>query len=231
MSKSTYQNFITVPGSTSDTIADGNVGGDIVTNFKKLADKIHPDATMNAINVAGGDMIPASFDSVSFPEGGYPAGTRIINNNLQGFASDGGIDDGSGSSGTSPIGGGSGAFMKGILLTATDADNQYKLIDVPYAGGMIIRYDILAGSGYASTLYTETGQMQVFDDGIDGASTKSTTLGTFSVVNGDLYFQPTSYFTIMQIGLHGTILCGYSMMLVSGQNGSIAYGSSESSSW
>lgn len=230
MSKSTYQNMVTVPGSTSDTIADGNVGGDIVTNFKALADKIHPDNTMNAINVAGGDMLPNEFDSASFPEGGYPVGTRLINNNIQGSGATGGIEDQT-SSGGLPVAGGSGAFMKGVLLVSTRTDNDYKLINVPYAGGMIVRYDILAGSGYGSVLYTDTGEMQVFDEGIDGAPTKSTTLGTFSVQNGDLYFRPTAYFSIMQLGLHGTILCGYSTMLVSGQTGSVEYGNSESSSW
>lgn len=228
MSKSTYQNIVTVPGSTSDTIADGNIGGDIVTNFKALADKIHPDNTMNAINVAGGDMIPNSFDSMSGD--GYPVGTRLINNNIQGSGATGGIEDQSGS-GEFPVAGGSGAFMKGILLTDTSTGTNYKLINVPYAGGMIVRYDILAGSGYGSVLYTDTGEMQVFDEGIDGAPTKNTTLGAFSVQDGDLYFRPTSHFAIMQIGLHGTILCGYSTMLVSGQNSSVAYGMDESSSW
>lgn len=121
--------------------------------------------------------------------------------------------------------------MKGILLTGTSTSSEYRLIDVPYAGGMIIRYDILAGSGNGTPLYTETGEMQVFDYGIDGNATKSTTLGTFSVVDGDLYFKSIDYFPIMQIGLHGTILCGYSTMLVSGQYGSMAYDTSESSSW
>ena len=39
MEKSTYKNLITVPGAATNLIDDGStIGGDIVANFKKLAD-------------------------------------------------------------------------------------------------------------------------------------------------------------------------------------------------
>ncbi|MDO4574261.1 MAG: hypothetical protein Q4D98_03505 [Planctomycetia bacterium] len=39
MAKSTYNGLITIPGAASDSIEDGStIGGDIVANFKKLAD-------------------------------------------------------------------------------------------------------------------------------------------------------------------------------------------------
>lgn len=46
MSKSTYQNIVIIPGSSSDLISDGStIGGDIVANFKAIADIVSKSST------------------------------------------------------------------------------------------------------------------------------------------------------------------------------------------
>lgn len=213
MSKTTYQNLITVPTAGTDTISDGStIGGDIVANFKLLADQIHPDGVCGAVAAAGGPTVFEGSTTLT------DIGKYVVNNTVIGTITGSSPVESYESSGGITAGQGSGAFMKGTLIIQCYSD-AYKLIDVPYVGGMIIRYDILASEN--SALYTETGSMQVFDCGIDGGS-KETPLGSFTVENGDLVFTPSAAFTCLQIGLHGTILCG-SYNLVSGQTSSMGY--------
>lgn len=231
MAKSTYQNLITIPTSGTDTISDGStVGGDIVSNFKKIADNIHPDGSTDVevagVLVAGGvNVFDENADDYSMND----SPRRYVSNNdfigmvwiadVSNLVSHDSVDS------KKTVGAGSGAFMKGVLI-ADNSQTEHVLIPMPYAGGMIIHYDLLAPDG--GTIYTETGTMQAFDDGIDSMSEKVTTLGTFRISNGSLVFKPKSGVNVIQIGLHGTILCGSSQLTYS-QNGSCEYSDDYSS--
>lgn len=218
MSKTTYQNFLTVPGSTSDTISDGqNVGGDIVTNFMKIADAVHPDG-IGGLVVGGENQDLESIYSGSSSAHGAQ-GLHILNNNVLGYASGGGlesssyVDDGSSSWSVYMQGVGSGAFMKGVLLRYPSESKT--LINVPYAGAMIVHYDLIGFDG--SRLSVKSGTVNVFATGIEGDY--STDFGEFTVANGDLLFNASNSWNALQIGLHGTILSGASYELNSWQSG------------
>lgn len=218
MGKTTYQNIVTVPNSGTDTVKDDvNIGGDIVTNFKAIADQIHPDGTgALAVGCANSNLEDTYASSESMPGA---QGLHIINNNVLGYASGDGIestqniDTGSGSYSVTVHGVGSGAFMKGVLLRCPD--NSKTLLNVPYAGAMVVHYDIIAFNG--SNLSVETGTLKVFASGIEGDT--STSYGTFNVLNGDLEFYASQAYNAIQIGLHGTILAGSSYELNSWQSG------------
>ena len=218
MSKTTYQNFLTVPGSTSDTISDGlTIGGDIVANFMAIADQIHPDGVGGLVVGGENRNLEEIYASSEYAHGAQ--GLHIINNNILGSASSDGlesteyVDDGSGSYSVYVQGVGSGAFMKGLLLRYPSG---YKtLINVPYAGAMIVHYDLIAFDG--SNLSTKSGTIQIFATGLEGDH--STDFGEFSVSNGDLLFNPSNSWNALQIGLHGTILSGASCELNSWQSG------------
>lgn len=228
MTKSTYQNIVTVPGSSTDTVNDGqNIGGDIVTNFKSLADKIHPDGT-------GALAVGATHSNLEdiYASSEYHAeaqGLHIINNNILGYAngdaldSTSYVDDGSSLYSVQTAGVGSGAFSKGILLRQIYGSRR--LIAVPYAGAMVAHYDIIAFDG--SLLSVTTGTVKVFPTGVEGDYI--TDFGEFSVSDGDLYFCTSSTYTAVQIGLHGTILAGASYELNSWQSGNESLGSGYSS--
>lgn len=222
MAKSTYQNLITIPTSGTDTVSDGStIGGDIVANMKKLADQIHPDGEYcAAVMIAGGQNVFNDSTNLNPLE----SGKYVVNNNIVGNVTGYGPAESVDSSGSYVAGQGSGAFMKGVLILNTS--ENVMLLDVPYAGGIIVRYDLLASDGI--TIYTDSGTMCVFDIGIDGSSEKVTSLGTFTVNSGDLYFTPVTNFGCLQVGLHGTILSG-SYNLVSGQSSSYEYGNDYSS--
>lgn len=82
MGKTTYQNTVTVPNSGTDTVKDNtNIGGDIVTNFKALADIVHrgPGSDQEAGVIIGGygcaesppDAVSTNSDRQSANAGGY----------------------------------------------------------------------------------------------------------------------------------------------------------------
>lgn len=66
MSKTLYNNTVTIPGATTDPIADGSVGGDIVSNFKALADIVQKGD--GGVNAGGAGNAPGG--SYSFTAGG-----------------------------------------------------------------------------------------------------------------------------------------------------------------
>lgn len=223
--KETYKNSLVIPNSESDTISDGvNIGGDIVGNFKKIADNIHPDGSAGVevagVLVAGGVNV---FDETADDYSMNDSPRRYVaNNDFIGkvwIADANSLVSHDSSVSKKTVGAGSGAFMKGVLIS-DDSQMEHVLIPMPYAGGMIVHYDLLAPNN--GTIYTETGTMQAFDDGIDLMSEKVTTLGTFRISNGSLVFQPKYGVNVIQIGLHGTILCGGSQLTFS-QNGSCEY--------
>ncbi len=218
MGKTTYQNIINIPGSGTDMVKDNvNIGGDIVTNFKSIADQIHPDGTgALAVGCANSNLEDTYASSESMPGA---QGLHIINNNIMGYASEDAlastqyVDTGSGSYSVTVYGVGSGAFMKGILLRCPYSTKT--LLNVPYAGAMVVHYDIIAFNG--SSLSVETGTLKVFATGIEGDT--STSYGTFNVSNGDLEFYASQAWDAIQIGLRGTILAGSSYELNSWQSG------------
>lgn len=89
MSKTTYQNLVAIPGASDDVIHDGlNIGGDVTTNFKALADAIHPNKKGGF--VVGGDNRDLTsvylYNSDSWEAFGHCA----LNNNAFGYASSSG---------------------------------------------------------------------------------------------------------------------------------------------
>ena len=234
MAKTTYKNLVTIPGAATDSIVSSpntGVGGDIVANFKKIADIIHPDSSSStgcqALNVG-----------CNFNGGPVNATTgvqyHILNNN--GHT----INSAMAWSGVDEYGLKSGAFMKGVLLDLTSSNTfpsaGYKLIDVPYYGGMIINMQAILVDCYGYvhmchgtiSVYSATG---VYGSGIglvQGTGKVSINpdgdreFGWFECSNGDLYFKlvgqtDASY---LQIGMHGTIITGQTDNLNSGQTGS-----------
>ena len=137
MAKTTYKNLVTVPDSTTDSIVsapNSGVGGDLVANFKAIANVIHPSGTTGcqALNVG----CNFSAGPANAPTG---AQYHILNNNGHNISSwVGGVFG----SGEQTQGMQSGAFIKGVLLDLQNGEfpsGGYKLLDVPYCGGMIIQ--------------------------------------------------------------------------------------------
>lgn len=223
MSKSTYKNLVTVPDSTSDSIVstpNTGVGGDIVANFKKIADIIHPDnvsatGSSQALNV-GCNFNYDSSSGKSFHilnNTASPVYTSALANSIS-------FSDATG------FGINSGAFMKGLLVNPS-VTSQVKLLDVPYAGGMVVHVDIIAVQN--NTIYCCNDTVTVYPSGIT-ANGFASELGSFSVSNGDLLFifnGSVQYaLSAVQFGLHGTILAGYVSEINSFQSSQGMLGSS-----
>ena len=221
MAKTTYKNLITVPDSATDNIVSApntGVGGDLVANFKAIADVINPSGTTGcqALNV-GCNFRAGAANS--------PAGAQyhILNNNGHNISSWVG---GAFGSGDLDYGVQSGAFMKGVLLDLQGGEfpsGGYKLLDVPYCGGMIIQMQILI-IDCTQQVHAVTGTITVYPMGIYGTGDGlvqgsgvvnlnpdgDRVFGTFEVSNGDLYFKTNNIYdaVLIQIGMHGTILVG-----------------------
>lgn len=107
--------------------------------------------------------------------------------------------------------------MKGLLFLGIYGSVSKTLLQVPYAGAMVVHYDLIGFDTY-STLQAETGTLKIFPSGISGDVSVGG-IGSFSVSNGSLRFTSTSYWPAVQIGLHGTILAGTNYELNSWQSG------------
>lgn len=222
MAKSTYKNLVTVPDSATDNIVSSpntGVGGDIVANFKKIADIINPSGTSGCQALNVGCNFSAGYANA--PTG---AQYHILNNNghtLSTWAPT--MAFGSGEQAQNGMQ--SGAFMKGVLLDMQSnfPSAGYKLLDVPYYGGMIIDMQILIMDCEAM-IHAAHGTIVVYPMGVRGTGTGlvqgnavvelnpdgDRVFGTFEVSNGDLIFKSAGIFdaVITQIGMHGTILVG-----------------------
>lgn len=206
MSKSTYKNLVTVPGSSSDSIVSApntGVGGDIVANFKAIADIIHPD------NVSATGRSQPLNVGCNFNYDSYSGKSFHILNNTASPVYAAALANNVSSSDATGFGISSGAFMKGLLVNPSDT-SSVKLLDVPYAGGMVVHVDIIAVQN--NSVYCCNGTLTVYPNGVTGDNF-AYDLGSFSVSNGDLVFtfnSPVRYsLSAVQFGLHGTILAGY----------------------
>lgn len=233
MAKTTYKNLVTIPGAATDNIVSSpntGVGGDIVANFKAIADVINPTGSTGcqALNVG------CNFNS------GYanaPTGAQyhILNNNghfIQSWSPTNAFASGEAAQGMQ-----SGAFMKGVLLDMQSnfPSAGYKLLDVPYYGGMIIDLQILIIDCEAM-IHAAHGTIVVYPMGVRGTGTGlvqgnavvelnpdgDRVFGTFEVSNGDLLFKSNGIYdaVITQIGMHGTIMVGTLDDINSTQNSS-----------
>ncbi|MDO4571585.1 MAG: hypothetical protein Q4D38_14465 [Planctomycetia bacterium] len=193
MAKTTYNNLVTVPDAATDTISDGvTVGGDIVANFKKIANVIYSDG-VGGVQVAG-----APCHSM--------AERHIVNNNCPVLMnlpfSEQSLSD------YSTYGIGSGAIVKG-MLTRLPYGSDFLVLEVPYAGAMILHYDIIIyhGSNY-NKFYTYTGTLTLLPEALVG-DTSVQNVGLWLVENGSLRFAGTSSLLEncpIQFGLHGTAM-------------------------
>lgn len=224
MSKSTYKNLVTVPDSTSDSIVSSpntGVGGDIVANFKNIADIIHPD------NVSATGSSQALNVGCNFNYDSSSGKSFHILNNTASFVYTEALANSISFSDATGFGINSGAFMKGLLVNPSTESQQVKLIDVPYAGGMIVHVDIIAVQ--SNTIYCCNGTVTVYPSGVT-ANGFASELGSFSVSNGDLLFvfDSTVQYALsaVQFGLHGTILAGYVSEINSFQSSQGMLGSS-----
>lgn len=222
MAKTSYKNLVTVPDAATDNIVSSpntGVGGDIVANFKAIANVINPTGSTGCQALNVGCNFSAGYANA--PTG---AQYHILNNTGHAISSwlptmAFGSDD------QTPNGMQSGAFMKGVLLDMNSnfPTAGYKLIDVPYYGGMIVNLQILIidCEGY---IHAAHGTIVVYPQGVHGTGTGlvqgsevvhlnpdgDRSFGTFEVLNGDLIFKSAGIYdgVIMQIGMHGTILTG-----------------------
>ena len=219
MAKSTYKNLVTVPGASTDQIVGSpntGIGGDIVANFKAIADMINPDGnastgSLQALNVG----CNFSYDSST-------GKSYHILSNTGSYVPNGAVATPSDSNGNIMYGVSSGAFMKGVLINPQDQSTEFTLLNVPYAGGMLVEANVLA-IDTDSNLHIEKGTLTVYPGGLtDTFGSSIYEIGEFKVVNGDLIFKLSSiyrsYFNAIQIGLHGTILAGYSYEINSDQS-------------
>lgn len=223
MGKSAYKNLVTIPTSSEDTIVstpNTGVGGDIVANFKAIADVINPEKPANGIQALN---VGCNFNYASSSGKSY----HILNNTGSYV---GASALASSSSSNVAYGLSSGAFMKGVLANPQTA-NTVTLLDVPYAGGMLVEANVLFIDNY-SQLHIHKETLYVYPDGIRGDCNLD--IGYFDVSNGDLIFSfdssIASLLTAVQFGLHGTILAGYSYAINAGQSDSTVFETSTSSS-
>lgn len=246
MSKSTYKNLVTVPDSSGDSIVSSpntGVGGDIVANFKAIADVIYPSDS-GPVTMDSGSSISLSQPNQALNVGcnfnydGAKPSYHILNNtgtNTEAYAIE--------TSTNVTYGYKSGAFMKGILINPQQYNGSWNgvtLIDVPYAGAMIVDFQLIA-IDTASQLHLRKGYIEIYPQGSNtyvcnagsftpASGTDLSTFGTFEVYNGDLVFfvgQSRNYdLTAIQIGLHGTILAGIVTEINSTQQGSTTLPSS-----
>lgn len=217
MGKSTYNNLITVPTTDDTPIVGGGAnsgrGGDIVANFKAIADVIYPESPNTNDVYDGSGYSTVSGDKCALNVGcnfQYVYGNKSyhILNNTASYTGDCNLwAEGSNSGG--PFGIQSGAFMKGILIDP--GSGSVALLDVPHAGGMLVEYNIIA-SDINYQIHFRKGTLYVYPQGITYADSNDDAkdIGMFSLSNGDLLFAPaagmSSKLYAIQIGLHGTIL-------------------------
>lgn len=233
MSKGPYKNLVTIPSSTSDSIVGSpntGVGGDIVANFKAIADVIHPESpNSEEISDDYGSYSTTIGDKCALNVGcnfTYSSGGKsyhILNNTADGLMNMNLMDS---SSSPTRYGVQSGAFMKGVLMDPSKS--SVTLMDVPHAGGMLVEYNIIAIDNQPN-VHIKKGTLYVYPGGIiigEGADAL-TDIGAFSVSNGDLIFSVasgmTSKFSAIQIGLHGTVLSGLSYSLGNNASGVSVY--------
>ena len=241
--------MVTIPGASTDNIVSSpntGVGGDIVANFKAIADVINPEGTTagcQALNVG------CNFNAglANTPQGVL---YHILNNNAHGVEGSeippSGSDYAFPGSGDTPNGMQSGAFMKGVLFDASFGfpSSGYKLFDVPYYGCIIINMQIIIVDSN-SYLHPITGTIYVYPQAVDlltiggsdvnGTGMRKSYYGqvyiepdedfrqllTLSVSNGDLIIQSSGEndVRVVQIGMHGTVLTGVTDEINSGQAG------------
>ena len=218
MGKDTYKNLVAVPNSDDIPIVGGvnsGRGGDIVANFKAIADLIYPESpNTNEVSDGSGSYSTVSGDKCALNIGcnfqyinDGSKSYHILNNTASYTGDDNFWSETSNSGG--PFGLQSGAFMKGMLINPSN--NSVELLDVPHAGGMLVEYNIIA-SDLDYNMHFRKGTLYVYPTEITYANSSDDAkdIGTFSVSNGDLLFTlaagMSSRLYAIQIGLHGTIL-------------------------
>ncbi|MDO4627828.1 MAG: hypothetical protein Q4C70_01460 [Planctomycetia bacterium] len=148
MSKTTYKNTLTIPNSSSDEVANGStVGGDIVVNFKALADIVHKSSSSSSSGVVLGTS------TANTASGTYSASVGGYNNSAYGIYS-------------VTIGGCSNYNYKtGAVMTGYYAYNNY--IDYGFIsnqdsnyvniGGLTFTKGVTIGSNSTYTMTIPTG--------------------------------------------------------------------------
>lgn len=236
MSKIPYKNLVTIPTSANDPLVDANetvVGGDIVKNFKAIADVIHPESPNFVVEYTSGSgsesteirtpgtncalNVGCNFNHTQGADTSYHILNNTVGNNIShtNLATSG--------ADTTRYGIQSGAFMKGILFNPSDS--PVTLLDVPYAGGMLVEYNVLALDNY-NNIHVKKGTLYIYTNSYSDVTTDNVSeIGSFSVSNGDLVFTVYGNVQVIQIGLHGTILAGLQNNLAT-NNASVAMPSS-----
>ncbi len=181
MTKSTYQNTITIPGAGTDTVKDDvNIGGDIVTNFKALADIVHrgPGSDQEAGVIIGGygcaesppDAVATNSDRSGTYAGGY-------------------------------------SFIKSMTIPANATGSMAPLLCKIPSGGMgILTVHVIDPSYGASEQWTVTLNGYEGTQYPENASALSLYYNVqFTMSSGEVRVENTTS-GVVQVGIFGTIL-------------------------